>query len=80
VIDNLHKADFKLLLNRTQVPIGKSKGKYGSRYISGRVDKACLEIVEQPLLANDVPQRDIAISLVADLRKPYAVFLRGQRA
>jgi hypothetical protein len=80
VIDNLHKADFKLPLNRTQVPIGKSTGKYGSRYISGRVDKACLEIVEQPLLANDVPQRDIAISLVANLRKPYAVFLRGQRA
>ncbi len=79
VIDNLHKVDFTLPLNQTRVPIGNSMGKNGNRYIRGRVDKACLEILDRPEIANDAPPRDIGISLVANLRKPYALFLRGQR-
>jgi hypothetical protein len=79
VIDNLRKAEFVLPLNQTQVPIGNSMGRNGDRYIKGRVDKACLEMLDRPQLLNDQPSREIPISLMATLRKPYAVFLRGQR-
>lgn len=79
VIDNLHAADFTLPLNQTRVPVGNSMGRNGSRYIQGRVDKACLEMMDLPELGNEAPPRPISINLVADLRKPYAVFLRGQR-
>jgi hypothetical protein len=54
-------------------------GRLGSRYIQGRVDKACLEVLEQPEINNDAPAREIQIGLVARLLNPYAVFLRGQR-
>lgn len=79
MIENLRKVDLTLPLNQTQIPIGNSMGKNGSRYIKGRVDKACLEIIDRPLLTNDTPMRNIPISLEAELRKPYAVFLRGNR-
>ena len=45
-------------------------GRNGGRYIKGRVDKACLEMLDRPEIPNDVPLRNIPISLVATLRKP----------
>jgi hypothetical protein len=45
----------------------------------GRVDKACLEVLDAPEISNEGERRTIEIGLVAELRKPYAVFLRGQR-
>lgn len=78
-IRNLRVEEFTLSLNQTRVALGQSKGKLGSRYIKGQCDKACLEILEKPELANEPAQVDRAISLVADLVEPYAVFLRGQR-
>lgn len=78
-INDLRKAEFQLPLNQTQVPIGNSMGRNGGRYIKGRVDKACLEMLDRPEIPNEVPLRNIPISLVATLRRPYAVFLRGQR-
>lgn len=78
VIKDLHKEEFKLPLAQTKVALGPSEGRLGTRYIQGRVDKACLEITENPELANDVKNVEIDISLVADLVDPYAVFLRNR--
>jgi hypothetical protein len=79
VIDQLHREEFLLPLNQTRVPVGPSMGRLGSRYIQGRVDKACLEVLATPELSNDEDPKEIKIDLVARLRDPYAVFLRGQR-
>jgi hypothetical protein len=79
VIDNLHAERFMPPLDQTCVPVGPSTGRLGSRYLKGRVDKACLEVLAAPQLTNDTDPREIEISLVATLKDPYAVFLRGQR-
>lgn len=79
MIENLHEERFPLPLDQTRVPVGPSTGRLGSRYIQGRVDKACLEVTDAPELSNERPPRIIPIHLVATLRAPYAVFLRGQR-
>ncbi len=79
VIEDLHEKKFTLPLYQTRVPVGPSLGRLGSLYIKGRVDKACLEVLEAPTLPNDVEPRTIGIDLVAKLKDPYAVFLRGQR-
>lgn len=79
MIDKLQATDFMLPLHQTRVPVGPSSGRVGSKYISGRVDKACLELLENPVLLNDQPPVQKKISLVAELRAPYAVFLRNYR-
>ncbi|MDP3634929.1 hypothetical protein [Phenylobacterium sp.] len=79
VIDQLHPESFTLPLDQTRVPVGPSMGRLGSRYVMGRVDKACLEVLEGPELNNEVAPRNIPIGMVARLIEPYAVFLRGQR-
>ncbi|MCA1370173.1 hypothetical protein I6F15_22595 [Bradyrhizobium sp. BRP14] len=80
VIDEILEDDFRLPLNMTRVPVGPSAGRLGSRYINGRVDKACLEVLGQPELANiEEPALERQISLVAELKAPYAVFLRNYR-
>ncbi len=79
VIDQLHEERFALPLDQTRVPVGPSMGRLGSRYIQGRVDKACLEVLNAPELSNDAAPREIEVNLVATLKEPYAVFLRGQR-
>jgi hypothetical protein len=78
MIRNLRPAALELPLTQTQVAIGPNTGKLGTRYLQGQVDKACLEIMPQPELSNElVPPRPIG--LVADLVEPYAVFLRNYR-
>lgn len=79
VIEGLHRQSFSLPLDQTRVPVGPSMGRLGSRYIQGRVDKACLEVLDAPELTNEAKPREIGIDLVATLKEPYAVFLRGQR-
>lgn len=79
VINSLRHEELHLPLDQTRVPVGPSTGRLGSRYIKGRVDKACLEVLEQPELSNDAEPREIPIRLIAELQAPYAVFLRGQR-
>lgn len=79
VIEDLHEEKLTLPLDQTRVPVGPSTGRLGSRYIKGRVDKACLEVLDVPELSNEVEPRTIGIDLVAKLKDPYAVFLRGQR-
>lgn len=79
MIEDLHEEKFVLPLDQTRVPVGPSTGRLGSRYIQGRVDKACLEVLDAPELSNEAEPRTIGIDLVAKLKDPYAVFLRGQR-
>lgn len=79
VIEDLHEDEFILPLDQTRVPVGPSTGRLGSRYIKGRVDKACLEVIDAPELTNEADPRSLGINLVATLKDPYAVFLRGQR-
>jgi hypothetical protein len=78
VIEGLREEKFDLPLAQTRVAIGPSEGRVGSRYIMHRVDKACLEVTPQPELTNEEPPPVIGIGLVAELRAPYAVFLRNR--
>lgn len=79
VIKNLEQHALSLPLNQTQVAIGPSTGRLGSRYISGRVDKACLEVLPHPELVNEPQNVERPIHLTAELAAPYAVFLRNYR-
>lgn len=71
-ISSLDDVDSILDLSATRVAVGLSRGKAGSDYIRGRVDKACLNVVAP----SDDRASAIKISLVAPLTSPYAVFLR----
>ena len=73
-IKDLHKEEFELPLARTRVAIGNSMGRRGDRYVSGRVDKGCLEVVEGDAAEGADPA--IRIEYVAELVDPYAVFVR----
>lgn len=80
MIDEILECELKLPLNQTKVQVGRSIGRLGTRYIKGRVDKACLKVLDTPELLNeDEPSKERPISLVAELKSPYAVFLRGFR-
>jgi hypothetical protein len=73
-VKNLRRVEFDLPLAQTKVAVGNSIGAIGSRYISGRVDKACLEVIEPDSSAQDGPR--LPIRLVAELVKPFAVYVR----
>lgn len=78
VIKNLRKDRFDLHLSRTKVGIGNSAGLKGSNYVQGRVDKACLEVTSDPLEPARADESVVQVGLVAELVKPYAVFLRNK--
>jgi len=73
-IGSLDSVAFDLDLARTRVAVGNSMGRSGSDYVRGRVDKACLEITANSADAEPSP---VGIQLVAEVVKPYAVFLRS---
>ncbi|MBZ5670952.1 MAG: hypothetical protein LAO04_14640 [Acidobacteriia bacterium] len=77
VIKNLREERFDLPLAKTKVALGNSMGLSGTRYIRGRVDKACLEITEQTgvAAAEEPPAR---IGYLANLVAPYAVYVRNR--
>jgi hypothetical protein len=79
LIENLRTAELELPLEQTRVAVGPSEGRLGSRYVLGRVDKACLRVLDQSERVNEEPAKPRPISLVADLRAPYAVFLKDFR-
>lgn len=79
VIKNLKEDRFSLPLGQTRVPVGPSSGRFGSRYVQGKVDKACLEVLPKSSVPPDVERNDRPISYVAELVEPYAVFLRNFR-
>ena len=77
VIKNLRTGQFDLHLKRTKVALGNSRGTNGSRYVRGRVDKACLVVTEEA--ASEAPEESSAqIGLVAELVNPYAVYVRNR--
>ncbi|MBL8180005.1 MAG: hypothetical protein JNL64_00155 [Blastocatellia bacterium] len=74
VIQNLRKEEFDLPLDRTEVALGNSMGAPGGKYINGRVDKACLRILDE----HHGPDRRVHIGLVADIVEPFAVYVRNK--
>ncbi len=78
VIENLRKEEMTLPLSRTAVAVGNSQGRSGSRYIQGRVDKACLEFLSVAESGSSADGGDVKIGLLAELRSPYAVFLKNR--
>jgi len=74
VVKNLRREEFDLPLAATRVALGNSMGARGSTYVSGRVDKACLEVASDPRKVDrDEPRAPIR--LVAELEEPYAVYV-----
>jgi hypothetical protein len=76
-IKALRKEEFDLPLALTKVAIGPSQGRIGDKYISGRVDKACFEIIPSAAGAGGL-SNTMKINLVAELVAPYAVYLRNK--
>ena len=76
VIKALHEEEFDLPLSQTRVALGNSMGAIGNKYISGRVDKACLEVTE-PTAGVETKQALVHIGVVAEIVNPYAVFVRN---
>ncbi len=79
VIDDLREVDATLPLDQVRVPVGPSTGRIGSKYIKGKVDKACFEVLAAPIPQNNQAPVERRIGWVATLRPPYAVFLRNFR-
>jgi hypothetical protein len=77
-IKKLNKADFELPLHQTVVAVGNSSGRRGDLYVKGRVDKACLEIKDDPATPN-IEQPSKHIGLTAELVEPFAVYLKEKR-
>jgi hypothetical protein len=75
-IRELQSEDFDLPLSQSRVAIGTSMGRRGSTYVSGHVDKACLEIT--PRQEGDLAEEStVHIGLIAKLVAPFAVFVRN---
>ena len=71
-IQTLEHVEERLDLGRTSVAIGNSRGRQGSEYVKGRVDKACLRFDDE----SDGQATEVDIGLVAEIVEPFAVFLR----
>lgn len=71
-IRDLREVEMTLRLDNTQVAVGLSKGRKGSDYVKGHVDKACLEVT-----GDEESGLQTEIGLVADIVDPFAVFLRN---
>lgn len=84
VITELQKADFDLRLDVTRVALGNSMGRPGQKYIQGRVDKACLEVIEatghEEAAGGEAIRTPVQhIGLVAKLASPFAVYVRNTK-
>lgn len=74
VLGDIEKEDLLLPLNDYAVALGRSEGRRASKYISGRVDKACLTRVDTKFIDAEAPP--IHIGRKAVIKEPYAVLLR----
>ena len=73
VIKDLREHEDELDLAATEVSVGLSAGRQGSRYVQGQADKACLVVTTSE--HNNSEHKRVKIDLVAALADPYAVFL-----
>ncbi|MFN8053511.1 MAG: hypothetical protein U0Q22_18885 [Acidimicrobiales bacterium] len=71
-LGEIRDVDEILHLGSTRVAVGRSAGRLGSDYVGGRVDKACLDLVD-----DGVESPPLDIKFLAPLVPPYAVFLRN---
>ena len=78
VINRLKSVKYDLLLSKTVVAIGPSKGKRGHKYIQGQSDKACLTLSNDVDQFSDSDATKVEITLMAELCWPYAVFLESE--
>lgn len=78
-IRSLYPEILGLDLSRTRVALGNCMGQPGSKYISGRVDKACLEAVAEDVTGPPDETRK-RIGLIAEVVEPYAVFVRNSQS
>ncbi len=76
-IGDLQQTELALPLAYTRVAVGPSVGRRGDEYVQGRVDKACLEVLDEPAEPAADAVKPLEIGLVARLIKPYAVFVRN---
>lgn len=74
VLDEIIEGDLDLDLSHYRVGIGPSSGKVASSYISGRVDKGCLERVGLP--NEETTPKIVHSRYQARLKEPFAVMLR----
>ena len=74
VLNSFEEADIDLDLASVHVGVGVSRGKVGSNYVKGQVDKGCF-IVDKTMRDPNGPRIE-PIRLLARIEKPYAVFLR----
>lgn len=72
-IRSLQEVSETLDLADTRVAVGNSRGLTGDKYVRGRVDKACLEIVG----VGAAESRAVQIGAIAEIVDPYAVLLRS---
>ena len=73
-IRSLQEVNAPLDLASTRVALGNSRGRPGDKYVRGRVDKACLEVMEPEGLLK--PQT-VLIQAVAEIIEPFAVLVRS---
>ncbi|MDH7972527.1 hypothetical protein QH494_10065 [Sphingomonas sp. AR_OL41] len=79
LITALRSECFELPLTRARVAAGPSRGRPGAQYVDpvgGRVDKAVLRVEDGEIETAKRGVEALPISYVADLHRPYAVFLR----
>lgn len=74
-IGSLDQREFELPLERTRVVAGAQEGRRGDLYVSGRVDKACLELTKEEI-GGQAARAPIEIGLVAEIVDPYAVIVQ----
>lgn len=74
VMGEVQASEFDLPLHEYAVAQGRGEGRTASRYIQGRVDKACLQ--RNPVEGAVAEVKSVRIGFQADLLDPFAVFLR----
>lgn len=78
VLEEISEADLELDLGSYEVAVGPSRGRTAEEYIRGRVDKACLvkKGLERDLPMPQAAENIVPVKFTANLRDPFAVFLR----
>jgi len=72
VCENLREVNMLIKTNEYRVATGRCKGEALGEYLRFRTDKACASLATDPSEGN----LRLHVSLVGELKEPYAVFLR----